>query len=88
VRSLVGVLSAALAGLRRRSLDAQSPPASRRAPHAIDHAGSFAILDEIFLRTLRPVSCTACDRVGVAHAASGAHGCLSIHESQREVGRS
>ena len=88
VRSLIGVPSAALAGRVVDLFEVWKPAAGELVERLMlsttwEHC--FAILDEIFLRALRPVS----PPPAVASAwqmLARAHGCLSIRELAREVG--
>jgi AraC-like DNA-binding protein len=88
VRSLVGVPSAALAGRVVDLFDVWKPAAGElieRVMLATTWEQCFAILDEIFVRVLRPVSPPPAI-AGSWRILTRAHGCLSIRELAREVG--
>jgi AraC-like DNA-binding protein len=87
VRSLVGVPSAALAGRVVDLLDVWKPAAElvERLMPSTTWEQCFAILDQIFLRALRPVSPPPAIASSWRRLAR-AHGCLSIRELAREVG--
>jgi AraC-like DNA-binding protein len=88
MRSLVGVPSAALAGRVVDLFDVWKPDAAElveRLMPATTWEQCFAILDEVFLRALRPVSPPPAIASSWRMLAR-AHGCLSIRELAREVG--
>jgi AraC-like DNA-binding protein len=88
MRSLVGVPSAALAGRVVDLFDVWRPGAAElveRLMPSTTWEQCFAILDEVFLRGLRPVSPPTAIASSWGMLAR-AHGCLSIRELAREVG--
>jgi AraC-like DNA-binding protein len=87
VRSLFGVPSAALAGGIVDLFDVWKPADElvERLMQATTWEQCFAILDEIFLRTLRPVFLPPAI-LWAWRRLAGAHGRLSIRDLAREVG--